>query len=421
MGRNENSRVHVDKEGRLVIEPGFTSWFGIEAGDRIHASMDGNSLRLHRPPRQLVKLYIEPTSQCNLDCITCMHNDWNEPSGRMTDEVFASVIKGIREFAPLPDVFFGGFGEPLSHPAIVDMIAETKALGGKVELITNATLLTAEMSASLIEAGLDMLWVSLDGATPQSFNDIRLGALLPRVLENMHAFRQAVITSGEFEFFGGIIPKTRLGISFVAMKRNIADLPAVIKIGQQFGAEKFMVTNVLPYTKDMVDQTLYQQGFSGDGVRPLIIPEIHAAEAECAPVYGAIRQVYGSRMLHHSEPTHNRCPFIENGAGAISWDGNLSPCLPLLHDHTSYPGHGQNEKRVSRRWHIGNVVQKPLKELWNTNEHIRFRERVQAFDFPPCSGCGGCELSIDNEADCFGNEFPTCGGCPWAQGVIQCP
>ncbi len=26
-----------------------------------------------------------------------------------------------------------------------------------------------------------------------------------------------------------------------------------------------------------------------------------------------------------------------------------------------------------------------------------------------------------NEEDCFGNTFPTCGGCLWAQGVIRCP
>jgi hypothetical protein len=23
--------------------------------------------------------------------------------------------------------------------------------------------------------------------------------------------------------------------------------------------------------------------------------------------------------------------------------------------------------------------------------------------------------------DCYGNAFPACGGCLWAQGIIQCP
>jgi hypothetical protein len=46
---------------------------------------------------------------------------------------------------------------------------------------------------------------------------------------------------------------------------------------------------------------------------------------------------------------------------------------------------------------------------------------VQSFAFPPCTYCGGCEMSISNQEDCFGNHFPACGGCLWAQGVVQCP
>jgi uncharacterized Fe-S cluster-containing radical SAM superfamily enzyme len=64
--------------------------------------------------------------------------------------------------------FFRGLGEPLSHPNIVDMVRQAKALGLSVELITNATLLDKSLASQLIDAGLDMLWVSLDGAKPES-------------------------------------------------------------------------------------------------------------------------------------------------------------------------------------------------------------------------------------------------------------
>lgn len=33
----------------------------------------------------------------------------------------------------------------------------------------------------------------------------------------------------------------------------------------------------------------------------------------------------------------------------------------------------------------------------------------------------GCELRETNEADCYGNPFPTCGECLWAAGLVQCP
>ena len=38
-------------------------------------------------------------------------------------------MEGLKVISPKPTVFFGGFGEPLSHPGIVDMVARVKALG----------------------------------------------------------------------------------------------------------------------------------------------------------------------------------------------------------------------------------------------------------------------------------------------------
>jgi len=103
---------------------------------------------------------------------------------------------------------------------------------------------------------------------------------------------------------------------------------------------------------------------------------------------------------------------------AVGWDGVVSPCLPLLHSHAAFL---YERKRFSRRHVIGNIDEHDLQELWNRPDYIALRERVQNFDFSPCVFCGGCNLSQSNEEDCIGNTFPTCGGCLWAQGVIQCP
>ncbi len=53
--------------------------------------------------------------------------------------------------------------------------------------------------------------------------------------------------------------------------------------------------------------------------------------------------------------------------------------------------------------------------------YAEFREKVKTFDYSPCHLCGGCSLLEKNEEDCYGNTFPACGGCLWAQGIIQCP
>jgi MoaA/NifB/PqqE/SkfB family radical SAM enzyme len=414
--------IEIDRTGCMMLPPRLISRYGMKPRSRIRFVESQNGLQMQLASR-LVKLYLEPTSQCNLDCRTCIRNIWDEPQGMMSEEVFSRVMEGLRAFSPIPTVFFGGFGEPLFHPNIVEMVARAKARGASVELVTNGTLLTRDISRELLRAGLGMLWVSLDGATPESYADIRLGAALPQVLENLAGFREAIYAEGSIGGCCSFVPssKTKLGIAFVAMKRNIADLPAVIDIGLRFGAERFLVTNILPYTREMVDEVLYYRGLNNGGYRHLSLLGIDMNETTYAPIYQAIRNVHDSWAAIDSENARDRCPFIGGGAGAISWDGNLSPCLPLLHSHTSYLGYLQHEERFSRRWAIGNVTERSLSDLWNTPEHVAFRERVQAFDFSPCTICGTCDLFDKNEEDCYGNEFPTCGGCLWAQGVIQCP
>jgi MoaA/NifB/PqqE/SkfB family radical SAM enzyme len=218
---------------------------GLRPGIRLQFDEQPAGVRLLMPTR-LAKLYIEPTDECNLGCRTCIRKTWSEPTGKMSQVVFSSLIKGLNAF-PLPmKAVFGGFGEPLFHPGIVDMVGSIKAFGATVELITNGTLLTAEMTKDLINAGLDVLWVSLDGASPESYADIRLGATFPRVIENVQTFRDYLSYRVTEPYFA-VIPdfKTQLGIVFVAMKRNVAELPRVIDLGHELGATRFMVTNVL--------------------------------------------------------------------------------------------------------------------------------------------------------------------------------
>jgi MoaA/NifB/PqqE/SkfB family radical SAM enzyme len=69
------------------------------------------------------------------------------------------------------------------------MVRRAKAAGScQVELITNGCLLSGDTSTELMEAGLDTLWVSLDGIRPESYGDMRLGALLPQVVANLRDF-----------------------------------------------------------------------------------------------------------------------------------------------------------------------------------------------------------------------------------------
>jgi MoaA/NifB/PqqE/SkfB family radical SAM enzyme len=96
----------------------------------------------------------------------------------------------------------------------------------------------------------------------------------------------------------------------------------------------------------------------------------------------------------------------------------VSPCLALLHGHAAYL---DNHPRRSQAFEVGNVNQRPLDELWASPAYRSLRERLQGFDFSPCVNCNACEYAEQNQEDCFGNQAPACGGCLWAQGLIQCP
>lgn len=74
---------------------------------------------------------------------------------------------------------------------------------------------------------------------------------------------------------------------------------------------------------------------------------------------------------------------------------------------------------VRRAWRepIGEM---PLGEIWEGQPFSDFRQRLRDFHFSPCTTCGGCERFPANYVDCIGNTFPTCDGCLWAQGFVQC-
>jgi MoaA/NifB/PqqE/SkfB family radical SAM enzyme len=407
----------VDEQGRLVLPPEFAASMGLQAGARMRVEQENNHLRVHRPATHLAKVYIEPTAMCNLDCAMCIRHSWDEVMGRMEEATFQNILESLEKISPRPSVFFGGLGEPLFHPRTMEWVRQVKQTGARVELITNGTPLTEKRARQLIEAGLDILWVSIDGATPESYEDVRLGNELPNIIANVDRFRRMRIPSHR--------PKPELGIAFVAMKRNIRDLPEVIKLGHSLRANRFSVSNVLPYTDEMRAEVLYERTLRNitymrsPWLPQLSLPKIDFNELTRDAIFQALDS--GCNVNFAGNPlsgANDVCNFIESGSVSISWDGGVSPCWALMHDHTSFL---HNKERRIRRHVVGKVQERDLMEIWMDPEFVTYREKVQGFGFAPCTFCGGCDLSEANEEDCLGNPFPACGGCLWSQGVIHCP
>ena len=327
---------------------------------------------------------------------------------RLLDD-FLRSLDGL-EYKPV--IVFGGFGEPLYHPKILEMIERAKGAAQRVELITNGLLLSEQMAREFIRIGLDMVWFSVDRLHTDVYGN---GAIFLPNIEMLNVLRISQNSR--------LLPET--GIVFVATRSNMEELPVLLRGASRYGVTRYMVTNVLPYTAEMCDQALYSRTLDEVGSRPSLwspivqLPRIDLNEVTLLPLYKAMRARHNVSVNNIClNPSGGRCPFIDAGTVAISWDGAVSPCLALMHSHNSFL---YDKPRAVRRYVVGNVNNALLTEIWCDTEHIAFRKRVQGFDFSPCTLCGGCDMAEANEEDCFGNGFPTCGGCLWAWGVIQCP
>ncbi len=302
---SETSRTlsfRVDAEGRLVADPFDARQLGLRPGDALRIETGDPLWVARRPVTDLARVYVEPTNACNLACATCVRNVWSAQSGFMSEETFDAVRRGLTAFPRPPAVFFGGFGEPLAHPRILSMIEAARHTGASVEMITNGILLGDEVRRALASLGLHRLWVSIDGATPAAYRDVRIGDALPEILENLAAFRRLRDASPL------LVP--RLGIAFVAMRRNVAELPAVVRLGREAGMDRLLVTNVLAYTADLKDEVLYDEGLApGDGDTPerpaILLPRLETFE----PVRRALATVIEERAgrcacapLRHPRP-----------------------------------------------------------------------------------------------------------------------
>lgn len=96
--------------------------------------------------------------------------------------------------------------------------------------------------------------------------------------------------------------------------------------------------------------------------------------------------------------------------------GGVSPCLPLLHTHTSY---WEGRPRLSRRCTTGSLEDRSQEQIWNDLIYVAFRQKVQEFDFSPCILCWNCELSDTNEEDCIWESTPHLRRLPLGAGGIS--
>ncbi|MCM2323102.1 MAG: radical SAM protein [Oligoflexia bacterium] len=183
--------------------------------------------RLQRAPRQL---NIEVTSICNARCIMCPREKMTRPMEPMSRALYEKIIGeaaglGIKRFA------LNGYGEIFSAKKdyryfITHLLARIP--DARVIINTNASLMTEEAAAFLIDAGVDTVHVDIDGATAETYEKIRVNLHYDLVVRNVRRLLELRKARG------GGFPKVRVGIirqpanehevgQFVAQWEGVAD------------------------------------------------------------------------------------------------------------------------------------------------------------------------------------------------------
>lgn len=128
-------------------------------------------------------LFVFPTTFCNFKCNYCGHSlgfekmkeQYNFEPQNMSMDTYIRVIEQAKEF---PNKFkvlsLTGHGEPLVNKNLPKMIeiAKQANIAERIEIITNASLLTQETTHALIDAGLDTIRISLQGLSSSKYKEV---------------------------------------------------------------------------------------------------------------------------------------------------------------------------------------------------------------------------------------------------------
>jgi putative metalloenzyme radical SAM/SPASM domain maturase len=321
-------------------------------------------------------------------------------------------------FPDLDAMILSGVGEPLLHPQLEQFIRKAKsAMPAKswVGIQSNGCLANITKARSLLRSGLDKICLSVDALAPEVFRHFRKGAEVDDLDRAL-----SVLTAAKKQAAHSVL---QVGIQFVLMRDNLAELPGVLRWAAAKGIDFAIVSQLLPYDRSLTGQVVYnpntdasmalykkwQRNARAEGLdlrdyfKALILysnsrsPAQHRLmklvqqmkeEAVSLGIPVLLRRLIQedsslmdraevileeARSIASSEglklvlptPFHQnvrRCEFVEDGGVFISWDGSVHPCYALWHQYACFI---DGRKKYVKARRFGNVTEKALLDIWN--------------------------------------------------------
>jgi len=176
---------------------------------------------------------IDTISYCNLRCSMCVHKEMKRKKGIMPWNLFTKIVDEIAEVDRNIRVWMVFFGEALilkkRKPSIFEMIIYAKNKGlTDVVLNSNANLLDPGAAKSLIQSGLDAIYIGIDAFKPETYAKIRVGGDYEKAVQNtMHLIELKKRVNSE---------KPEVFVQFVEMDDNSKEKEAFVDFWKKQGA-----------------------------------------------------------------------------------------------------------------------------------------------------------------------------------------
>ena len=302
-------------------------------------------------------LEVEPTTVCPLRCKMCEHTYWREKSLNMS---FSQFKKIVDQFRKLRWIGLTGIGESFSNPDFMKMVEYVSQKQKPIiELVDNFFLLDKNKAEKIIDLGVDIIFVSMCGATAKTCNRIMKNSSFEKVLKNIKDF---VKTKKEKESQTPL-----LNFHYILTKDNMNEALSFLDLVNSLKVEVFEVL----YTPLL-------HGFS-----QIKEQEINSKELEKLKTKIKNRAQKVGLNVAFNESAMMPKPLISTCANwlmpFVFASGEVVPCCTM---------NEANARAKQKALSMGNIFKKSFKDIWLGKKYQNFRKNIRKGKVPPfCVGC----------------------------------
>lgn len=189
---------------------------------------------------------LDLSERCNLRCTMC-HFRNGAGTYDMPPEVFERIATQI--FPNAHTVHLSCGAEPMMSRRFGEAVERARtAHVPSIRMISNGTLMNEKQAQVLVDNQVDLIVISLDGATKETYEKIRVGAHWDKVLENIRRLQELKKQRAQ--------NSPRVMLAFVVQRSNVSEIPAFLKLAHELGITEVQFQELVVLFPDLQQEAI---------------------------------------------------------------------------------------------------------------------------------------------------------------------